>query len=334
MESVSAINQKSVTIIKSNANKKFKRTGLTTGLISGLTYGLFSTFVVVASAKQPLAGAVGLFAAPYVASAINDLIAAIWLLIYNAKTGRIREIGRSIKTFPGFIVVLGAILGGPIANGAYLIALSMAGAYAIPISALFTLFGALFARIFLKQKITKRIGVGMAICIVGAIIINWVKPEGGSNFTLGMIFAFIAAIGWGLEGVLGTFGSATIDSDIAVNIREAASGLINALIVLPIIGALGLFNETIFAGTPLMWLIISGLCAAVSFLTWYKANCMVGCAIGMSLNMTYVFFGVLFSILFLGSAMTPTIVAGSLIVFIGAMLVSVNPIDFFKKKEA
>lgn len=334
MEKATALNAMSASVLKEKANSKFRKTGLSVGLISGLTYGLFSTFVVVASAKQPLAGAVGLFAAPYVASAINDLIAAIWLLIYNAQTGRIREIGRSLRTFPGFMVILGAILGGPVANGAYLMGLSMAGAYAIPISALFTLFGAVFARIILKQKITKRVAFGMFVCIIGAIIINWVKPEGGSNFTLGMICAFIAAIGWGMEGVLAAFGSATIDSDIAVNIREGASGLINAFVVLPIVGALGLFGKTIMAGTPLLWLAIAGLCAAVSFLTWYKSNCMVGCAIGMSLNMTYVFFGVVLSILFLGSAVTPTIVVGSLVVFIGAVLVSVNPLDFFRKKEA
>jgi Predicted membrane protein len=333
MERGNILNENSLEILKSKANKKFRTTGLTVGLISGIAYALFSTFAVVASAKKPLSDAVGMFAGPYVASAIIDLIAAIWLIIYNTMTGRIRELGRSLRTFPGLIVILGAILGGPIANGAYLMGLSMAGAYAIPISALFTLFGAIFARIILKQKITTRVGFGMFICIIGAIIINWVTPEGGSNFTLGIICAFIAAMGWGLEGVLAAFGSATIDSDIAVNIREGASGLINACIVLPIIGALGLFGKTVMTGTPVFWLAIAGLCAAVSFLTWYKANCMVGCAVGMSLNMTYVFFGVVLSILFLGSPVTPTIVGGSLVIFIGAVLVSVNPLELFMKKE-
>ena len=139
--------------LKADANDKFRRTGISTGIISGLTYGLYSTFVVIASMNEPLVGAVGLFAAPYVASALNDSIAAIWLLIYNTITGRIREIGRSIRTFPGFVVILGALVGGPIASGAYLMGLAMAGAYAIPISALYTLFGAFFARIILKQKI-------------------------------------------------------------------------------------------------------------------------------------------------------------------------------------
>lgn len=329
-EIVTALTAKSM---KVKANDKFRRTGISTGVISGLTYGLYSTFVVIASMKAPLLGAAGLFAAPYIASALNDSLAAIWLLIYNTMTGRIREIGRSLRTFPGFIVILGALVGGPIASGAYLMGLSMAGAYAIPISALYSLFGALFARIILKQKITFRVGGGMIICIIGAIIINWVKPESGSNFTLGIICAFVAAIGWALEGVLAAFGSAMIDSDIAINIRQGVSGLVDIFIVLPIIGALGLFKNTLTAGVPVFWLAIAGLCAAISFLCWYKSNSTIGCAIGMSLNITYVFWGVLFSILFLGSAVTPTIVIGSIVILLGAVLVSVNPLTLFQKKQ-
>jgi drug/metabolite transporter (DMT)-like permease len=332
MERQTTINAVSADVLKAKAIKKFRKTGISTGVISGLTYGLYSTFVVIASMKEPLVGAAGLFAAPYIASALNDSLAAIWLLIYNIMTGRIREIGRSLRTFPGFIVVLGALVGGPIASGAYLMGLAMAGAYAIPISALYSLFGAVFARIILKQKITLRVGFGMIICIIGAIIINWVTPEGGSNFTLGIICAFVAAVGWALEGVLAAFGSAMIDSDIAINIRQGVSGIVDIVIILPIIGALGLFHSTLLAGFPVIWLAIAGLCAAVSFLCWYKSNSTIGCAIGMSLNITYVFWGVLFSILFLGSTITPTIVVGSIVILIGAVLVSVNPLSFFKKE--
>lgn len=334
MDKAAVLNGRSADALKIDANKKFRKTGISTGVLSGLTYGLYSTFVVVASMKAPLAGAAGLFAAPYVATAINDSLAAIWLLIYNAMTGRISEIGRSLRTFSGFIVIIGALVGGPIASGAYLMGLAMAGAYAIPISALYCLFGAVFARIILKQKITPRVGIGMAICIVGAIIINWVTPTGGSNFTLGIICAFVAAVGWGLEGVLAAFGSAMIDSDIAINIRQGVSGLVNIFIVLPIIGSMGLFKETLMAGEPVMWLAAAGLCAAVSFLCWYKSNSTIGCAVGMSLNITYVFWGVFFSILFLGTAVTPTIVVGSIVILAGAVLVSTNPMDLFIKKEA
>ncbi|WP_313181620.1 DMT family transporter [Lacrimispora sp.] len=314
-------------------NKKFRTTGMTTGALSGLTYGIYTVLVLVAGYYEPLVSAAGLLAGPYVCSGLNDLFAGIWLTAYNAKSGRIREMGRSLNTFPGKMIVIGSILGGPIANGAYLVGLAMAGAYAIPISALCSLFGAIFAWIFLKQKITKRVMMGMLVCVAGAIIINWTKPEGSDNFTLGIIFSFVAAICWALEGVFATYGGAMIDTDVAVNLRQLISGVLDLFVILPIVGGLGLLGGTLMAGIPAIWLVVSGLSAAVSFLCWYKSNSTVGCAVGMSLNVTYAFWGVFFCILFLGQAVTPTIVIGSFVIVFGAILVTMNPLDLFRKGE-
>ena len=312
---------------------KFKSAGVMMGAISGLTYGIYTTLVLVASMKQPLASAVGILAAPFVCCGLNDLFAGLWLLIYNAKNGKLSELGRSLNTFPGKMVVIGALLGGPIANGAYLLGLAMAGAYAIPISATCSLFGALFAWIFLKQRPTKRVVLGMLICVVGAIIINWVKPDASPNFTAGIICALIAAICWGLEGVVSSFGGSILDSDVAVNIRELVSGLVILVIIIPIIKELPLLSGTFKAVSPAIWLALAGLSAAASFLTWYKANSTVGCAIGMSLNVTYAFWGVLFTVLFLGQALTTTIVVGSVVIVIGAITVTMNPFDLLKKGD-
>lgn len=313
--------------------KKFRVTGITTGLISGLTYGIYTTLVLVAGYYEPLVSALGLLAAPYVCSGLNDLFAGIWLTIYNAKCGRLNELGRSLNTFPGKMIVLGSLLGGPIANGAYLVGLAMAGAYAIPISATCSLFGAIFAWIFLKQRPTKRVVTGMLICVAGAIVINWVKPEGSPNFTLGIICALIAAVSWGLEGMLSSYGGAMIDTDVAVNLRELISGVVDLVLIVPIVGGMTLLGGTLAAGIPVIWLAAAGLNAAVSFLCWYKSNSTVGCAIGMSLNVTYAFWGVFFCVLFLGQALTPTIVIGSVVIVLGAILVTMNPLDLFKKGE-
>ncbi len=312
-------------------NKKFRATGMSTGILSGLTYGIYTVLVLVAGYYEPLASAAGLLAGPYVCSGLNDLFAGIWLTAYNAKSGRIREMGRSLNTFPGKMIVIGSLLGGPIANGAYLVGLAMAGAYAIPISALCSLFGAIFAWIFLKQKITKRVMAGMLVCVAGAVIINWVKPEGSDNFTLGIIFSFIAAVCWALEGVFSTYGGAMIDTDVAVNLRQLISGIVDLFVILPIVGGMGLLGGTLFAGIPAIWLAVAGLSAAVSFLCWYKSNSTVGCAVGMSLNVTYAFWGVFFCILFLGQAVTPTIVIGSVVIVFGAVLVTMNPLDLFNR---
>lgn len=314
-------------------NKKFRKTGITNGLISGLTYGMYTTLVLVAGYYEPLLSAVGLLAAPFVTAGLNDLFAGIWLLIYNAKCGKLSEIGRSLNTFPGKMVLVGALAGGPVANGAYLVGLALAGAYAIPISATCALFGAIFSWLFLGQKPTKRVVAGMIVCVAGAIVINWVKPEGSPNFTLGIICALIAAISWGLEGMISSYGGSMLDSDVSVTIRDLFAGIVDLVIIVPIVGALPLLRGTISAGMPILWLALSGLCAAVSFVCWYKANATVGCAIGMSLNVTYAFWGVLFCVLFLGQELTATIVAGSVIIVFGAILVTMNPLDLFRKGE-
>ncbi|MBM7712342.1 DMT family transporter [Enterococcus xiangfangensis] len=314
--------------------KKFRVAGIGNGLISGLTYGVYSTLVMIASGFDPLVSAAGFLAAPFVCSGLNDLFAGIWLLFYNAKQGRLKELVRTLKTKPGKLLVVGFLLGGPIANGAYLVGLAMAGAYAIPISATCSLFGALFAWIFLKQRPTKRVVFGMVLCVFGAIIINWVAPEGTPNFTMGIICALIAAVAWGLEGVFSSFGGAMIDTDVAVNLRELISGLVVLILIVPLVGGMKLLGSTLTAGIPIIWLVLSGLSAAVSFVCWYKANSMVGTAIGMSLNVTYAFWGVLFCVLFLGQTLTTTIVLGSIIIVLGAIIVTMNPLDLFRKGDA
>ncbi|MBO0422161.1 DMT family transporter [Enterococcus plantarum] len=333
MESGKNISCVSADVKMEDAKKGFRVKGISNGIISGITYGIYSTLVVVASGYDPLISAAGFLAAPFVCSGLNDFFAGLFLLFYNAKHGRLKELTRTLQTKPGKLLVIGFLLGGPIANGAYLVGLAMAGAYAIPISATCSLFGALFSWIFLKQKPTARIVLGMVIVVAGAITINLVKPEGAPNFTLGIICALIAAIAWGLEGVFSSFGGAMIDTDVAVNLRQLISGLVVLIIVVPAVGAFNLLFGTLAAVTPVLWLVLSGLSAAVSFLTWYKANAMVGTAIGMSLNVTYAFWGVLFSVIFLGQTLTPTMVIGSVIIVIGAILVTMNPLDLFKKGE-
>ncbi len=307
--------------------------GIWSGIISGLTYGIYTTLVMVAGYYEPLVTAAGLLAAPYVCSGLNDLFAGIWLSVYNIKRGKMAEVWRCLKTRSGKMIVLGSLLGGPIANGAYLVGLALAGAYAIPISATCSLFGAIFSWIFLKQRPTKRVVAGMITCVAGAIIINWVEPEGSTNFTLGIICALIAAICWGLEGMFSSSGGEELEPEISVNLRELLSGIVDLVLIVPAVGAISLLGGTLQAGIPVIWLLVAGFAAAVSFLTWYKSNALVGCAIGMSLNVTYAFWGVLFCVLFLGQELTVTIVAGSVIIVLGAVLVTMNPLDLFRKKQ-
>ncbi|WP_427813985.1 DMT family transporter [Enterococcus sp. 22-H-5-01] len=324
-----------VLLKKQKMTASFTRQGLVAGFVSAITFGLYSTVSAYAMMKDPLIGAAGLFAAPFVASALNDTIAAIWLILFNTIKGRFKEIGRSLAIFPGLMVILGALFGGPIANGAYLMGIASAGTAAIPISALFPMFGALFAKVFLKQDISKRVAGGMIICIAGAIMISMDGGGAvGNNFFFGIICAFIAAIGWGMEGVFSAFGMSMIDSNIAITIRQGVSGFVFIVVVLPIFKALGLFTDVLAAPNLVLIIALGALFAAASFLAWYVANSKVGVATGMSINSTYVLWGVIFSVIFLRSTLSPMMILGAIIITAGAIIVSVNPLDFIKKKEA
>ena len=315
------------------ARKKFKAIGIASGAISGLMYGLYTTFVLIAGYYEPLAGAVGIFAAPYVTSGLNDFFAGLWLTAYNIKNGKIREIGRSLKLFPGKIILPWFFGRRTDCQWCLSDGLAMAGGLCDSDFCNVHSFRSIVCTGLLKQKIVPRVGLGMVICVAGAIVINWVRPEGSTNFTLGMICAFVAAIGWALEGVFAAYGSAMLDTDVVINIRQLLSGIVDLIVILPIVGGMGLLKGTLLFMPPVAWLVVSGLCAAISYLLWYKSNCTVGCAMGMSLNITYAFWGVLFCILFIKQPVTPTIIIGSIIIIIGAVLVSVDPFELLSKKE-
>lgn len=321
--------------LKAGLEAKFERKGTMHGAVSGMTYGLFSVILGLATVKSPFATA-AVIAACLVAIAINDTFAAIWLSFLNIFQGRGKEIFRNLCTLPGIMVCLAALFGGPIANVAYLLGIMYAGAaYAMPISALCPVIGAILSRIFLKQKISKRVGVGMAICIVGTVIVSYVKPDGDpQNFYLGIMFSLIAAIGWGAEGMIATFGMSMMDPKIAITIREAVSGLSIIVIGLPIIGGYSLFGAVFTQPILIAIIAVGALVCAISFLTWYNSNSMCGVAKGMSLNITYVLWGFVWSFIILNTSVTPLVIVGGVIVTLGAILVSMNPLDFFKKKEA
>jgi drug/metabolite transporter (DMT)-like permease len=328
---------RSAIAMKRQMDANFEKKGVLTGLFSGCTWGANNVLLGFALTLVPvLSGDAALYAIPLAAACINDTCAGLWLLLYNTSAGRLKEIFRSLKTMPGLMVCIAALMGGPIANSGYLLGISMAGpAYALTITALYPLVGAILSRIFLKQQILPRVWAGMLLSVVGAIIISYVPPEGdnSANFYLGIFFASLAALGWGSEAVLAVFGMSMIDPKIAINIRELTSGLCMAIFILPVVGGWAVLSEIVVLPATFATFAIAALAAGVSYLAWYMANSKCGVAKGMALNGTFVMWGVIFSAIFLGQELTQNLVAGSLCVLCGATLVAINPKEFFHKTE-
>lgn len=230
-------------------DKRFFRKGLVIAIISGICYGLFTAFLNLGLDTGIWAewagGAVSAFAVVYLVSAMGNALmytfGATWSLLLSAKQGKLGDFFRSLWTKPGRQIILAALLGGPVAGTSYVIALQQAGAIVIPIAALDAAVGAVLGWALYKQKLTPRIITGLFICFVASMMIAGPSllgdaPEGMAG---GIVMAFVAAIGWGLEGCLAGYATSMVDYQIGITIRQFTGGLTNLIIVVPALSLIG-----------------------------------------------------------------------------------------------
>lgn len=347
---------------KKKISDQFFKKGIIIALFSGVAYGLYSAFLTLGMTKGVWGdwygantAALSAFTLTYIlgaiGSAVNDICSAVWAIINAVIKGKFGDFIRTINTKPGRIMILAAIIGGPIASTAYVVGLQMAGSIVIPIAALCPAIGAVLARIFFKEDLDKRTILGIVICVVASFIVG--SPSLGGDAPDGMLLgigiALIAAFGWGFEGVIGGYGTSMIDSEIGITIRQATSGITNILILIPILGmmgggvkdTMGLVVQAFGSGSAMIWFAISGFFAFISFKSWYQGNSMCGTALGMACNGSYSFWGPFFCWIILGViggmdgwSLPPIVWFGALLMAFGILVIAMNPLDLFRKKEA
>ena len=136
----------------------FWKKGLLIAIFSGFLYGGYTSFMtegmmhgvwndIYADVPTGVAAGVSAFFIVYTVSAIGaacvDLGSAIWSLFYGGCIGRLGDFKRTLSTKPGKILIIAAIIGGPLASTAYVIGLQMAGSIIVPIAALNATIGAI-----------------------------------------------------------------------------------------------------------------------------------------------------------------------------------------------
>ena len=309
----------------------YAKKGIVRGLFAGATWGLDGVLMGMVLGLAPFTNNMSIFAAPLVGACLHDGFAALWLFIHNVINGKWRDYVRTLKTRPARMIVLAAILGGPIGMSSNLLGIYFAGAsYTAAITAAYPAIGAILGSIFLKEKISRRVWAGISLAIIGSLIVGIVPPEGSAypHFYLGIGLAAVAAIGWALEGVMSTYGMDLVDSDIAIGIREATSFFVHIFAVLPLFG--GVAYQILFDSfkTPSGWYIaVIGLIGGASFLSWYRAMNMTGVGRAMGLNVTFALWSVFFGWLLNNLQITPNLIIGVVVISIGTILTIGNPKD-------
>ena len=319
---------------KQAQEKSYRKKGIFIALMSGFLYGGYTAFMTQGMATgvwvdyyggTGVAAGLSAFALVYtlsaVGAAVNDICSAVWTLIYAAIIGRLGDFARSINTKPGRIQIVAAIIGGPLASTAYVIGLQMAGSIIVPIAALNAAIGAIIGRIIYKQKLSGGMILGIVICFAAAVIIGlfgYGIPEGGlagifgnmsGEAVIGIIAAFCAALGWGIEGAVGGYACCMVDTEVAICIRQCTSGIVNAVILCSLLSLMGgdgigsglaLVGHALADGPSIWMFFIGGVFASWSFKFWYKGASMCGAALGMGCNGTYAFWGPLYCLVVCG----------------------------------
>ncbi len=247
-----------------------------------------------------------------------------------------KNVLRALKTKSGKFIILGALLGGPIGMSGYVAAINFIGpAYTAIISSLFPALGAVFAFIFLKEKMTLLQIGGLLASITGVIVMGYTPgAEGGDNMLLGFICALICCVGWAAEAVICAYGmkDPNISDEHALQIRQMTSALTYGIVLLPILGGWG-FTVSVIPDIATLVILASALFGTASYVFYYKAIVKIGASKAMALNITYSAWSIVFAFLLLHTLPDlKSIICGVVIVF-GSLIAATDIKEFFKKKE-
>lgn len=309
------------------------------GLFSGILWGLDTVVLGIALSMSPYIGTAEAIAFAAIASSfLHDAGCAIWLMIYMGAKRRLKDTLAALKTRSGKVVILGALLGGPIGMTGYVIAINNIGAaYTAIISAFYPALGAFLSFVLLKEKMDKKQIAALVVALVGVMAMGYISAGDSEmgNATLGLVGAVLAVIGWGSEAVLCAWGMRddAVDNETALQIRETTSALVYGIVVLPLFGAWG-FTASAVPSLATGVIALSALAGTASYLFYYKGISLIGAAKAMALNISYSAWAVVFGFVLQGTVPTPATVFFCVLILAGTVLAASDWNELFDRKAA
>lgn len=309
------------------------------GLFSGILWGLDTVVLGIALSMSPYIGTAEAIAFAAIASSfLHDAGCAIWLMIYMGAKRRLKDTLAALKTRSGKVVMLGALLGGPIGMTGYVIAINNIGAaYTAIISAFYPALGAFLSFVLLTEKMDGKQIASLVAALVGVMAMGYISAGDSEmgNATLGLVGAVLAVIGWGSEAVLCAWGMRddAVDNETALQIRETTSALVYGIVVLPLFGAWG-FTASAAPSLATGVIALSALAGTASYLFYYKGISVIGAAKAMALNISYSAWAVVFGFVLQGTVPTPATVFFCVLILAGTVLAASDWSELFGRKAA
>lgn len=325
--------------------------GLTLAFGAAMCNTIFQNFSVAASGIIR-EGFVSTLLAAYVLSVLTlgicELIGGLITVGFNSSRGvPLAEYGRVWGVKSSRTILLSAILGGPVATAAAVMAIALAGStYANCVIGLTPVITAIFGIMFLKEKAGLRVWGGIIICTSGVILATLSPPEGVTNFYLGIAIVAICPIAYTAESIISTHAIDVSDPMLACPLyRMIGSAIMEFIIVIAVCAATGhldwisLAFSIIFSSPMCMvFILCTGIFMAIQYNGTYTSYAYCGAIKASAILWTGTFWTI--PIGFAMEAMgildynvTTLGIIGAVTVVVGIMLVVAKPSELFSLRN-
>lgn len=178
----------------------------------------------------------------------------------------------------------------------------------------------LLAAILLKETITVKKGLAVAVTLIGTIVV--IGNLGTGNTALGVMFSFASMVGWSLTSVLVRLACRTVDA-VTVTVYGMSIGLVCALPAALVESKLIGFTLSDMTLPVILWIVYIGVvCTAGGLLFWNKALERLDAATCSLFYPIQPLTSAVLGVLILGEILTLNFIVGGILI-IGGILFAV-----------
>lgn len=251
-------------------------------------------------------------AATAVMTWIHAIMVFLFLLIWNGVLGKVADYARTFVRFRRISkwYALASLCGGPLAIFGSYMAMGFVGPVFAAVTSLFyPVVGAVVARLWFNERISGRAALGMAIIIMGGMVIYGPGLFGelgtsGNHAWLGYLGGIMSAIGWGLEGAVAARAMDVSDPDAGIQCRFTFEVMFWGLLILPFLAVFtelpvaGLVSGTLSDAKAMQWIVLAAACHAYCYTAFYKSFGLIGVSRGEAIGNLYAVFALMFIAIF------------------------------------
>jgi drug/metabolite transporter (DMT)-like permease len=247
-------------------------------------------------------------AATAVMTWIHALVVMVFLTLWNGALGKLEDYARTLVRFRKISkwYALASLCGGPLAIFGSYMAMGYVGPVFAAISSLFyPVVGAVIATLWYKENITSRAALGMALIIMGGMVVygpglfGEIDPT-RHNAWLGYLGGIMSALGWGAEGAVAARAMDVTDPDVGLQCRFSFEVLFWGVLILPLLALFtslpigSLLVETLTCGKAMLWITLSAAAHAYCYTSFYKSFSLIGVGRGEAIGNLYAVFALIF----------------------------------------